>query len=117
MRWSIAVLVAATPVAACIEPDDRPATWSYVHAAIVAPSCATPTCHGDLGERAGLRLQDPAAAHAALQDGRYVIAGDLTSPLLYLLEGDERLRMPPDAPLPAVDIELIRTWIAEGAAP
>jgi hypothetical protein len=32
-----------------------------------------------------------------------------------LLDGDERQRMPPDAPLPADDIELIRTWILAGA--
>lgn len=102
---------------ACVEPRDRPATWSYLHAAIIEPSCATPTCHGSLGERAGIVLQDPDDAYALMIDERYVVPGSDASPLLYLLEGDERVLMPPDAPLPAVDVDLVRAWILEGAAP
>lgn len=52
-------------VMACIEPEDRPATWDYVHA---TPMCATSTCHSDLAERAELSLQDP--------DDAYAVAGD-----------------------------------------
>ncbi len=103
-------------VVACIDPEDRPATWDAVHLTIITPSCATATCHSDLTERAELSLQDPGGAYDALLDGRYVVPGDQTSPLLYLLEGEERVQMPPDAPLPAVDVELIRAWIAAGAA-
>lgn len=102
---------------ACIEPQDRPASWSYIHAAIIAPSCATPTCHGALGARGGIVLDDRDDAYERLLGDRYVVPGASTSPLLYQLEGDERQLMPPDAPLPQVDVELIRTWIVEGAAP
>ena len=103
-------------LAGCIEASDRPASWSYIHPAIVAPACATSTCHSALSARSGLVLDDPDDAYAALRDERFVIPGDASSPLLFLLDGDERIRMPPDAPLPAVDVDLIRSWIAEGAA-
>jgi hypothetical protein len=116
MRAALLLCALGAGAGACIEPGDRPATWDHVHAAIVAPSCATATCHSDLTERAELSLQDPDEAYDALLDGRYVVPGDQTSALMYLLEGDERVRMPPDAPLPAVDVALIRTWIVEGAA-
>lgn len=103
--------------AGCADPAGRPASWSYVHAAVVAPSCATASCHGALTRTAGLRLDDSDLAHEVLIGRQYVIPGDPDSPLLYLLEGEERDRMPPDAPLPQADIELIRRWIAEGAQP
>ena len=44
-------------------------------------------------------------------------SGDPTSALIPLLEGDERTRMPPDAPLPQADTDLVRRWIEEGAPP
>lgn len=102
---------------ACIEPHDRPASWSYIHPAIIAPSCATSACHGELGARGGIVLDDPDDSYELLLGDRYVVPGATTSPLLYQLEGDERQLMPPDAPLPQVDVELIRTWIVEGAEP
>lgn len=103
-------------VSGCAEdPRERPATWSYVHAAIVAPSCATSSCHSDLAETAGLSLDDRDAALVQLVERRFVIPGDPGSTLMMLLEGDERDRMPPDAPLPQADIDLIRIWIEEGA--
>ncbi len=37
------------------------------------------------------------------------------SPLLYLLNGEGALRMPPDGPLPQADIDLIDRWIKAGA--
>ncbi len=117
LRWAGALVPSlAFATSACIEPGDRPPTWSYIHAAIVVPGCATATCHSALAVRAELDLQDPDQAYAAVVDGNFVVPGDLTSPLLFLLEGNERVRMPPDAPLPAVDVALIRTWIEQGAA-
>lgn len=102
---------------ACVDPGERPATWSYLHPAIIEPSCATPTCHGALGARAGVVLQDPDDAYRRLLGDRYVVPGSAASPLLYQLEGEERALMPPDAPLPTADVELVRTWILEGARP
>ncbi len=37
------------------------------------------------------------------------------SRLMHLLRGDNTLLMPPDQPLPDVEIELIERWILEGA--
>ena len=69
-----------------------------------------------------LRLFNPivpqrlVARAQALIDRQYVIPGDDSSTLLLLLDGNERTRMPPDAPLPAADIDLVRLWIEQGAA-
>jgi hypothetical protein len=102
--------------AACTgDPAERPATWAYLHPAIVAPNCATSSCHSARVETAGVALDDAEEAYGALIDRRFVVPGDPTSALMPLLEGDERGRMPPDAPLPAADIELIRIWIEAGA--
>jgi Planctomycete cytochrome C len=97
------------------DPGDRPARWSYIHAAIIAPSCATSSCHSALAATAGLTLDDPDASYQALLARQYVIPGDMSSTLLSLLAGNERKRMPPDAPLPTGDIALVTEWIDAGA--
>ena len=105
-------------VAACTgDPADRPATWSYVHPAIIAPACATSSCHSALVETAGVALDDREASYEQLLDLSFVVPGDPASALIPLLEGDERPRMPPDAPLPQADIDLVRVWIEAGAPP
>ena len=46
----------------------------------------------------------------------FVVPGDPdASKLVHMLRGDETERMPPDAPLPDADIELIERWIRAGA--
>lgn len=111
-------LVLLAGIGACAnDPADRPATWRYLHPAIVAPSCATSSCHSALVETAGISLADRDGSYAALLDLKFVIPGDPASALIPLLEGDERPRMPPDAPLPQADIDLLRVWIEEGALP
>jgi hypothetical protein len=103
-------------LAACAaEPSDRPATWAYIHAAIIAPACATSSCHSALAATAGVVLDDPDVGYTILLDRQYVIPGDPTSALSSLLAGDERPRMPPDAPLTTGDIALVNAWIADGA--
>jgi len=103
-------------VAGCAgDPNDRPATWAYIHAAIIAPNCATSSCHSKLADTAGVELDDRDIAYGVLTSRSYVVPGDPGCTLMALLDGDERQRMPPDAPLPADDIELIRTWILAGA--
>jgi hypothetical protein len=80
------------------------------------PSCATASCHSSLTARAGIDLEDEDRAYQLLIDEQFVVPGDPQSSLIYLLDGDERTRMPPDAPLPAADVDLIEQWIIEGAA-
>lgn len=109
------VLSASVAMACTGDPSDRPTTWSYLHAAIVAPNCATSSCHSAVAQAADVRLDDPDTAYDVLVARQFVIPGDPGSTLLLLLEGDERRRMPPDAPLPAADIDLVRAWIEAGA--
>ncbi len=99
--------------------DDRPATWSFISATIIEPSCATVNCHSAVAQRAGVDLHDRATGHKALVDRHFVVPSDQSVPrmsaLLYLLNGQGALRMPPDGPLPEADIDLIDKWIAAGA--
>lgn len=116
MRRGLRVSLLAIVASCTGDPADRPASWSYIHATIIAPSCATSSCHSDLARTAGVVLDDPDEAYDVLVERRFVIPGDPGSPLMSLLHGDERPRMPPDAPLPAADIDLVRGWIEAGAA-
>ncbi len=71
--------------------------------------------HSSLAETADLTLDDPDEAYQQLLARGFVVPGDPSSTLMSLLAGDERRRMPPDAPLPAADIDLVRLWIETGA--
>ncbi|MBZ0235879.1 MAG: hypothetical protein K8M05_26355 [Deltaproteobacteria bacterium] len=130
-RWIVLVAAALAPAshAACVAADERPAAWTYVHAAIIAPSCATAGCHSTLAAAASIDLSSAEGAYTFLT-GR--ICGEPVTPaspprnyvdpgspeysqLVYQLRGVGRPRMPPDVPLPEVEIELVERWIAEGA--
>ena len=132
--WSVATHVASgwawLVAPACLEPDERPSAWSYVHASIVAPACATAGCHSTLAVQAGLDLATMNLAYAELTGARcgeplapgaqgaaFVFAGDpARSKLLWLLRGQQVARMPPDTPLPSSEIALVERWIWDGAA-
>jgi hypothetical protein len=126
---SLRILCLATLVAACETADDRPATWSYIHTAIIQPSCTTAGCHSALTAIAGLALADREGSYTVLT-GRicgepilpespprnYVTPGSAAySTLIYQLRGEDRDVMPPDTPLPDVEIDLVARWIDEGA--
>jgi len=121
-------LAAAATLVACDGPEDRPARWSYVHTAILRPACATAGCHSQLTAQAGLDLSTRDSAYVYLTGhscdptvpgqppGNYVFPGEPErSRLIYLLRGDGVRTMPPDLPLPEVEIELVERWILEGA--
>jgi hypothetical protein len=116
--------------ASCASEDDRPATWSYVWATIIEPSCTTVGCHSSFSATYGFRFDSKKGAYTYLT-GRscdepdapgapprsYVSPGQPDrSQLVYLLRGEDvPRRMPPDTPLPERDIELIERWILDGA--
>lgn len=109
--------------------DSRPASWSYIHEAIIEPSCTQSACHSRASSAFGVELHDAAGGYFALT-GRvcgqedtqadpprnFVTPGDpARSKLMHLLRGEEVRNMPPDVPLPDVDIALIEEWILRGA--
>jgi hypothetical protein len=129
MVQRLGLIAVAAWLAGCGE-DDRPASWSYIHAAIIEPGCVTSSCHTRLNAQAGVQLHDRDAAYLILVgracDGNdppgqaprnFVAPGQPeSSRLMYLLLGDDvTSQMPPDRPLPDPDIELIERWIFEGA--
>jgi hypothetical protein len=124
-----ALALAGALLSGCGE-DDRPASWSYIHAAIIAPNCATSSCHTADNAQAGVQLHSVEASYAILvgspcrsNDPPGQAPRNYVSPLqpersqlMYLLLGVEsNAQMPPDKPLPDGDIDLIERWIQEGA--
>lgn len=122
----LGILLAA---ASCDDAADRSASFAYIHASIIRPSCTSAACHSKLGSQAGVDLSTPAAAYLLLT-GRGCDAPDVagtppanfvrpghpeSSELVYLLRGEGGSIMPPDVPLPDVEIEIVERWILEGA--
>lgn len=107
------------PAATCAD-DPEPPTWARVSATVMRPSCGTVACHSALARRADVVLDSAAAGYASLLTAEpepFVRAGaPAESRLMYLLAGVDVARMmPPDAPLPDVDIALVERWICAGA--
>jgi hypothetical protein len=109
---------------------------------IIAPNCATSSCHSAGAAAAGLDLSDAVNAYISLVDAskRTSRAPGLSLPavegmrdegaaprvlvhpfnptqsrLARMLRADGAPRMPPERFLPLADIELIEKWILEGA--
>ncbi len=104
-------------MAACAEPDDaRPASFTYLHAAIIEPSCATIGCHS-ASTAAGPELDDPDDPYDGpldLSDPDEACDQLANRPFTLLIQGqgadDDYPRMPPDIPLPDPDIRLLLAW-------
>jgi hypothetical protein len=118
-RWFIALCLLAGAVGCGCAVDDRPAKWSFISATIIEPSCATANCHSAITQRASVDLSEPNVGYHTLIDRRFAIPGDTTesSSLFHLMKGQGSLRMPPDAPLPGADIDLISRWIGACQVP
>jgi hypothetical protein len=112
--------------AGCGSTDERPATWSFISTAILEPSCATANCHSAIAQRASVDLSDRAVGYKSLTSRHFVItraAGPtmtdeervVRSPVPQLMRAVGNLRMPPDMPLPEIDIQLVERWISLGA--
>lgn len=96
--------------------DDRPVKWSFISATIIEPNCATVSCHSSVAQRSGVDLHTRDIGYNALIKGHFVFPNDSAdSELMYLMHAQGSIRMPPDVPLPEVDIDLIKRWIDAGA--
>jgi len=127
MLWAMPLAMSLL-LAGCAEEDDRPATFAYIHQAIIKPNCTTSACHSTLSATAGLNLEKMEGAYHVLvgracgqnipgQAPRNFVTPGFpeTSKLMFQLRGDQTRRMPPDVALPPVDIELIERWVLDGA--
>jgi hypothetical protein len=83
--------------------DERPAKWSFISATIAEPQCATVNCHSAVAKRDNLDLS---SRDVGICYNPKSFVENLKMPI-----GKVR-RMPPDAPLPAADIELWAKWAA-----
>ncbi len=129
MRTVSSLILLSTLTVGCADSADRPARWSYIHAAIIQPSCTTAGCHSGLSATAGVNLSDRQGAYTILT-GRICGAppseidppGNLVKPfsaatsrMYRQLIGETTDVMPPDMALPDSEIELVARWIDEGA--
>jgi len=117
---AVALMTLALCAAACADDDDtRPATIAYIAPAIFAPMCATASCHSSLTRAGGLVLDDPPArVRARLVEKQLLYEPPMTSysPFMNFLTGEfSGFLMPPDLPLSAGDLALIRRWLDAGA--
>jgi hypothetical protein len=122
-----AALSSGLALSGCGSADEvRPAQWSFIYPAIIEPSCATASCHSDFTQRAGVNFGYSDEAYYQLTARHFVVMcaqGDTAcmaraandSELLYLLRAQGARRMPPDFALPDADINLISSWISNGA--
>lgn len=120
LRGALGALLALGGPAGCAtDTDERPQTADYIAAAILAPSCGRSTCHTSIAKLGGYVFDNVADAKASLR--RLVKPGEPESQqrLLRVMGAagntPEEI-MPPEAPLPEADLDLIRAWIAGGAA-
>lgn len=100
------------PVSSAEEAPSHAVSFADQIAPILEARCSE--CHSAESSELGLRLDSYAGVMAGSDYGTVVEAGDPDRSLL--IEMMESGDMPEDGdPVPADEIELIRTWIAEGA--
>jgi hypothetical protein len=113
----VGLMLCLAGLGACAEDaDPRPVKWSFIHAAIIVPNCATSGCHSTLSHAYTFDLEDKASAYETFKFsiGTHGNGGDLGFDIGELIDGQSELfyRMPPDQPLPQTDIDLIKAWLA-----
>jgi hypothetical protein len=122
--YRLALLVALSAAACGSLDDDRPATFPYIQAAIINPTCAKAQCHSTFAQEDGQNYGSIDATRQSWILGGWVIA-DVGSVLpeddgviVICTHGitstftNTTVRMPYDEPMPAEDIKLIERWIA-----
>ena len=114
------VLSAALLLAACgvevNDPNDdpRPRTLQYISTAVLKPYCAAGQCHSSFRQEENRSYSTVKESCQSLVGD--VIVGDPDSSFLIQVMTRTIDRMPYDQPMPKVERELIKDWIATGAA-
>jgi hypothetical protein len=118
---------------ACGGEDQRPAEWAYIQPVLLAPNCATASCHSKGAAVSGLDFSESDVAYRSLvelstehrlapNDAPGVSSRPMVTPcnptqsrIVNMLRARGAQRMPPDRPLAEADIALIERWILAGA--
>jgi hypothetical protein len=125
-RWSAGLRLSASwgwlCVAACAaaaEPPGSSRPQDDFFEKSVRPVLATHCfeCHGSMKKRGGLRLDSRAAVLKGGDSGPAVVPGkpEESRLLTAISHKNDKLKMPPEAPLPARDIEILTAWVKQGA--
>lgn len=94
-------------VAACgTEPDSRPLTLEVVALEVLAPACGQVQCHSTATHTEGYAFDTIEATRASISSAQEVSR---------LIREIDDGNMPPDAPMPAEDVALLKAWVAAGA--
>jgi hypothetical protein len=117
--------------AGCGTEDNRPAEWSFIAPVIMAPNCATASCHSSGAAVSGLDFSTPDRGYESLVDLKGVsylsdppisVTRPLITPcrpdqsrIVNMMRSRGAQRMPPDRPMSQADIELVEQWIQDGA--
>jgi hypothetical protein len=119
--------------AGCGTEDNRPAEWSFIAPVIMAPNCATASCHSRGAAVSGLDLSTVDDGYASLmkqkatsfyygEDMPEAVSRPLVTPcrpdqsrIINMMKARGAQRMPPDRPMSQSDIALVEQWILDGA--
>ena len=113
MKLAVLSFGAALLVGCGMSEDPRPATFEVVTLEILAPSCGQVQCHSTSTKTRDYAFDTLPSARLTLRQ----LVGPTAeqSELISVMRSNGGRRMPPDYPLPEVDIQLIETWIDAGA--
>jgi hypothetical protein len=108
---------------ACGTTDDRPRTLEYITETVLAPTCGMAPCHSTFKQEVGDVFDTVDGARLSIvRNGLVDPAHPQESTLYHSITdgvksrfGTNKVRMPFDAPMPDVDVQLILAWIQDGA--
>lgn len=90
---TLLLLAGALVMTGCVEAEERSTNWTYLHAAIIEPSCATIGCHSEATKAAGPTFQEvdlstPEVAYLTIT-GVECGSGDTPDVLTVVLPSDD----------------------------
>ncbi|MEO6788718.1 MAG: c-type cytochrome domain-containing protein, partial [Chthoniobacteraceae bacterium] len=109
MRLVAVLMLLALPARAALKPRETAEAMR-----VLKTNCFS--CHGEQKKKGGLVMTSREALLKGGEDGAVITVGKPgDSPLLSSLAADADPHMPPKKQIAAVQIELLRRWVSEGA--